>query len=138
VTFAVVDDGNDAVASYKWEWACRSPGCSGGYSDYGLTDPMIDVTFWNPGTYYLRLTVTYSTVNCVTPPPTVIVHSQVVLPPDGCRLLPGYNASTTVGEGVWWQFQITGGGNDPGGLNDLFVTSGQPQERIYNNDPTTG
>lgn len=82
VTYTAVNNGQHAISSHKWEYTF--PSCGHGI---GVTDPSIGNSFsayeTRPGTWQIRLTVTYigNPVNPIPPPPTVITKNVVIAPP---------------------------------------------------------
>jgi hypothetical protein len=121
VTFTDVDDGQDAVSSVLWEYSCLNSGCDNSYVPIADGSP---VTGWQfgCGTLNVRMTVTYAqNYFGPTPKPTVVIHSVVILPPDGTRLEPGSDAVTPVDQASIVYLQLQGGGTDIYNIADYVV-----------------
>lgn len=130
VTYTPIVDDNPpfSMTSYKWEF--RFLGICN--TDWILAqegmDPGVSIYETRPGTWQVRLTVTYATIfgnPPITPPPTIITKQVTIAPATGVMITEGLNAPAGVNASITLKFRLMSG-NKPCGP----MISGVPQELI--------
>lgn len=109
-TFVVVDDGNHSIGSYKWEWRCVAPGCSGTWGLANSTTYNMWINHPRVGRKEIRLTVSYGPDDCgITPADSVIIHHVDVSGPDRCEPVGAMDTWVHWSEPVELRFRMYSG-----------------------------
>jgi hypothetical protein len=129
VTYTAQNDGRNPVTSYKWEWKYTSGSRQLDWFDSGCTGPT--PTFWEtrPGTWDMRLTVTYGGPPGPPPAPTVITKSVTIAPATHFTTVAGLNTSTIYTIAIVLKFQVDAASRPCGGGIQMSCVA---QERITN------
>lgn len=129
VTYTAVNNNTKPVVSYKWEYKFTSGACAGTW----VTSPsnVSTVAFFEsrPGTWDVRLTVTYgASGGYPPPPPTVITKSVTIAPATKFSITSGLNTPTLNGQPIDFYFRVEGA-TRPCGTNLMGMFA---QEKITN------
>lgn len=128
VTYTAVDDWmGPSVASYTWEYKYTSGSCQGNWIDSGFDWASVSFFESLPGTWDVRLTVTYEPWEGSWHEPTVITKSVTVAPATKFTIIDGLGTNTPIGTNIVLKFRVEGASRPCG--PDL---GGVAQERLTN------
>lgn len=129
VLYRAVDDGlGPSVASYTWQYKYTSGACSPGWITAGSHDSSVMFSETRPGTWDVRLTVTYN------PPPmpphadTVITKSVTIAPATSFTIVEGLDTPTSRFNSITVKFRVNAASRPCGpGVSQTLA-----QEKITN------
>lgn len=110
VAYSLIDDGMDDIVSVKWEYKFTSGSCVGLWiEDNTQTGPTATWRESRPGTWAMRITITYG-INSggQMHPPTVINTSVTIAPATKFTFAGGFNTPANLGDPIFALYQVEG------------------------------
>ncbi|MHB8973597.1 MAG: hypothetical protein ACYC4N_24445 [Pirellulaceae bacterium] len=125
---AVNDGGGPPVASYKWEYKFTSGSCQGNWIDSGQAGYYAGFIESRPGTWDVRLTVTYNPPPVPPRAPTVITKSVTIAPATKFTTIAGLDTPTPYTSSIVLKFRVEAASRPCG----PYVCANLAQEKITN------
>lgn len=129
VAYTAVTDGQAPFpATYKWEYKFTSGSCQGTWIDSMQTSQTASFVEHRPGTWDIRLTVTYNPPPFPVHAPTVIIKSVTIAPATHFTIIGGFNTNTLIGTSIIAKFRVEAATRPCGS----YICANVAQERLTN------
>ncbi len=129
VAYTAVTDGQAPFpATYKWEYKFTSGSCQGTWIDSMQTSQTASFVEHRPGTWDIRLTVTYNPPPFPVHAPTVITKSVTIAPATRFTIIGGLNTATSRFDSITVKYRVDAAARQCG----PYVCVNVAQEKIVN------